>query len=97
MKENLLREMGKRISGQRKLLGLTQEEIAEKLDVSVQFISYIERGQKGISLENLIKLSKELNISCDYILMGKRNENDTADLFSKIVAFLCKLCYNYQW
>lgn len=84
MKKDFLKELGVRISQKRKALGITQEDLAEKLDVSVQFISYIERGQKGVGLENLVKLSQLLNTSCDYLLTGERNESDNTELFERI-------------
>lgn len=45
--------------------------LAEKLNVSTLFISYIECGQKGMSLETLQKLCRTLHVSSDYILLGE--------------------------
>ena len=69
-------EIGKRIQGRRKQMGLTQEQLADKMDVSIQMVSNLERGNKSIRIENLIKLSEILNISTDYILMGKETTGD---------------------
>ena len=66
----VLIEMGKRISNRRKEIRMTQEVLAEKMDVSIQTISYIETGKKGIRPENLIKLCNVLEVSADYILTG---------------------------
>ena len=57
-------------------MGLTQEQLADKMDVSIQMVSNLERGNKSIRIENLIKLSEILNISTDYILMGKETTGD---------------------
>lgn len=69
-------EIGKRIQGRRKQMGLTQEQLADKMDVSIQMVSNLERGNKSIRIENLIKLSEILNISTDYILTGKETAED---------------------
>lgn len=69
-------EIGKRIQGRRKQMGLTQEQLADKMDVSIQMVSNLERGNKSIRIENLIKLSEILNISTDYILTGKETTED---------------------
>lgn len=65
-----LKEIGARIAKLRKQKGLTQEYLAEKMDVSIQMISNLERGNKAIKIDNLIKLSKILGVSTDYILTG---------------------------
>lgn len=69
-------EIGKRIQGRRKQMGLTQEQLADKMDVSIQMVSNLERGNKSIRIENLIKLSEILDISTDYILTGKETTED---------------------
>lgn len=63
-------EMGARMKLARKELNLTQEDIAEKLGVSVKHYSGIERGVAGISLETLVNISNILNISLDYLVKG---------------------------
>lgn len=70
--EKLLREIGQRINNRRKELKLTQEQLAEKMEVSVQMISNLELGKKAIRPENLVKLCGVLSVSADYILMGRR-------------------------
>lgn len=80
-------EIGNRISKRRKHLGLTQEALAEKMNVSVQMISNLERGNKAIKIENLIKISDILNVSTDYILKGEiidRDMKSFAERFSKL-------------
>lgn len=62
--------MGERLRAQRKLHHLTQEQLAEKLDISIKHYSEAERGVIGLSVDNLIKVSKVLGISLDYLLKG---------------------------
>ena len=63
-------EIGMRIRRQRELLGYTREQLAEKLNVSQKFCSDIELGIKGMSVETLCKISKELMLTTNYILFG---------------------------
>ena len=63
MDNYILEEIGKRISERRKLMRLTQEQLAEQMDVSIQMISNLERGVKAIRIDNPIRLSQTLNIS----------------------------------
>ncbi len=51
-------------------MGLTQEQVAEAMDVSIQMISNLELGKKAVRPENLIKLCSVLDTSADYILTG---------------------------
>ena len=67
------KEIGCRIRNQRELLGYTREQLAEKLNISAKFCSDIEIGAKGMSIETLCNISKELMLSTDYILFGKTN------------------------
>ena len=60
--------MGDRIKETRKLRGLTQEQLAEKVDVTLEYISQIERGLKMPSMQVFIKLVEILDVSSDYIL-----------------------------
>lgn len=79
-----LKKIGGRIVERRKELKLTQEQIAERMNVSIQMISNIERGNKAIKIDNLLKLCDILKTSTDYILTGKRTDNDFDHLASKI-------------
>ena len=79
-----LREIGARISKRRKLMGLTQEQLAEEMDVSIQMISNLERGIKAIKIDNLVKLSRILNVTTDYILTGYQSLEDMDTVAKKI-------------
>lgn len=74
--------IGKRIRRQRELLGYTREEFAEKLDVTPKFCSDIELGLKGMSVQTLCKISSVLNLSTDYILLGKTNGSEPFPAFT---------------
>ena len=81
------KQIGSRIRKQRELMGYTREVLAEKIDVTPKFCSDIELGNKGMSVETLCKLSKELLVPTDYILFGTSNENIDEEINN-----LIKLC-----
>ena len=80
----LLRNIGQRISERRKELHLTQEKLAEQMDVSIQMISNLELGKKAIRPENLVKVCNVLEVSADYILTGMRSDHEIMELTEKI-------------
>lgn len=64
-----------RLQALRKSHNLSQEQLAEKLDVSRQAISKWESGQANPDINNILKLSNIYEVSTDYILMGKELDN----------------------
>ena len=72
--------MGSRIREARKKKGLTQEQLAERLDLSVEFISQIERSLKLPSMQDFIKLVEVLQVSADYLL---RDSVSTGKLYGE--------------
>ncbi len=75
--------IGKRIQTRRKQKGYTQEQLSEMMNVSIQMISNLERGNKAIRIDNLIKLSQILEVSCDYILTAQETPKDIEILSDK--------------
>lgn len=85
MVENFsLEDVGQRIINRRKKLGLTQEELAERADLTIQFISYAELGKRAMRPENLLKLSTALEVSADYLLTGEITDKDLLLLSDKM-------------
>lgn len=85
MESTLLKDMGQRLSLKRKQLGITQEKLAEQMQVSIQMISNMEQGKKAIRPENLVKVCNILNISADYVLAGKKIDKNADELTNKIL------------
>ena len=79
-----LAEIGNRISVERRRNNITQEQLAEKMNVSIQMISNLERGNKAIKINNLVNLSQILGVSTDYILTGNKNLNERSALLDKL-------------
>ncbi len=79
-----LENMGQRIAQRRKDLGWTQEKLAEKADLSPQFISYAESGKRAMRPENLLKISAALGVSTDFLLFNEVALKDGAYLAGKM-------------
>ena len=60
--------LGERIKQQRLNRGLTQEGLAENANVSVSFLGQIERGERKLSLETLVKIAGALGASLDFLV-----------------------------
>ncbi|MBE6981726.1 MAG: helix-turn-helix domain-containing protein [Ruminococcaceae bacterium] len=67
-------QIGEQVRIAREYAQLTQEMLAERIDVSPQYISDLERGVVGIALPTLKKLCTSLGVASDQILFGKLAE-----------------------
>ncbi len=68
-------EFGQRIKEERNRLGLTQEELAEQLNIGPVHAYNIESGRKGCSIDLLLEFAELFEVSTDYLLTGRRNDN----------------------
>mgnify|MGYP003290973668 CR=1 FL=1 len=71
--------LGERIKNYRHKAGLSQEQLAEKINVSRQAITKWENDSGIPDIDNLISLSKVMGISLDELVMGEK-ENDISDI-----------------
>lgn len=82
--DELLQGMGERLTKRRKRLRLTQEELAERAEMTTQTISTAETGRKALRPHNIVKLCRTLEISADYLLFGEISNGDIAPLAAKV-------------
>lgn len=54
--------LGKNIAKRRKELGFSQNELAEKVNISREHLAKIETAKRSVSLDLLIKIAEKLNI-----------------------------------
>ena len=66
-------KIGDKIRERRNFLKITQENLANEIDVSAAFISDIENGRRKMSLETMIKISIALKTSLDYLILDNMN------------------------
>ena len=60
------------------------EALAEKGEVTTQFVSYAESGKRAMRPENLLKISYALEVSADYLLTGEIIDKDLLILSDKL-------------
>lgn len=80
--------VGKRISLIRKNRGMTQEQLAEKAELSNIYISHIENSRSIPSLETLMKLFSALDVTPDEILLGTKQDMENylqSDIQKKLI------------
>lgn len=75
--------MGQRIAARRKLLNLSQEALAEQLDISRQAVSKWESDAAIPEIDKLIALSKLYNVSVGWLLGVEAQENPSTDELSE--------------
>ena len=68
--------LGEKIRKNRKELGITQTELAQKLNISFQAVSNWERGTAPPDIDNIVKLSKLFGITIDNLLNTTTNEEN---------------------
>lgn len=83
-RKKLNAEIGIRIRQCRESAGYTQEKLADLIDVTIQYISDLERGKVGASLLTIVNLCHALSVSADYLLLGRRESNDVSDLVYRL-------------
>ena len=73
-------EVGQRIQDLRLRKEISREQLAVKMGITTKYLYEIEKAKKGFSADTLIKISKALSCSCDYILQGinepEKNEKE---------------------
>ena len=81
--------IGSTIKRLRREKNITQEQLAEMLDISVKHCSAVERGISSLSTEKYISLCNIFNTSLDYLIRGY-----PFDYSCQIPPFLNELFYN---
>ena len=71
--------IGKRIKAERQKMGVTQEALAERIEVSAHYVYELERGLKAMSVPILIRISEVLHTSTDYLLFGEASGPQAMD------------------
>lgn len=89
--EDYKKEIGARLKTARKNQKLTQEQIAELLNISQKHYSEAERGLVGLSIKHYVELSRILDVSLDYLL---KNESSFSFSSQEQATLLFNSIYN---
>ncbi len=89
-------KLHEKIFNQRKLKGLSQEELAEKIGVSRQAVSKWETGEALPEITKLKALSEVFGVTTDYLLSDDENISETrlqknADPFDRVLDWFDRL------
>ena len=85
---------GKRIKEARRRVGLTQENLAQKVGIATVYLSEIERGIKLPSLTTFVDHINALEVSADFVLVGEVKADNSN--VSKELSQLPKLLNNIR-
>lgn len=85
--------LGIRIKEQREKNKLSQKELAAKVGISMPALSNYEKGIKTPSVDNLIKLSVELNTTPNELLQDYINLDDELYYYKNVIDFVSELKY----
>lgn len=62
------RQIGQNIVRERKLQGITQQQLSDMSDVNVGYLCEAESGQANISMNKLFRIADTLGVSASYLL-----------------------------
>ena len=86
MKEaDLLKILGANIKQQRQRLEWSQEKLAEKINISITFLSDVENGKKCVSLTTLLKLSNAFDIEAYELLTPEFSQDIGKKLLGRYI------------
>lgn len=95
-------QIGEHIKAVRERAKITQENLAERIDVSPQYVSDLERGVVGVSVATLKRLCVALGVPSDKILFGTNANNDLSAISEKCdcltkeqFSILCEIINKY--
>lgn len=60
--------LGERIKEERKRVHLTQAQLANEIGISDTYMGAIERGERSLTLDTLVKLANRIGVTIDYLL-----------------------------
>ena len=86
-----IEKIGDRIRQLRKGQGMTQAQLAAKLNIGDRHLRKIETGEKGPSIDILIEIAALLGVSLDYIILGKQSQSDLKQQLCDLVQSLSAL------
>lgn len=70
------KRLGRRIREERQRLHLTQAQLAEAIDISDTYMGAIERGERSLTLDTLVRLVNRLGVTVDYMLADSVTDTD---------------------
>ena len=82
--------LGERIASLRQCYGMSQAELAKRIHISPSAVGMYEQGRREPSVETLIALSKEFDVSLDYLVAGQMETVHDVVALHKLMEDHCK-------
>lgn len=81
------KRLGQRIREERQRLNLTQAQLAEEINISDTYMGAIERGERSLTLDTLVRLANRLGVTVDYLLSDYVSDTDSniVEQFKQII------------
>ena len=70
MRSSVRKAFGKSVRSQREGIGLSQEQLASKCGLHRTYIGSVERGERNVGLENIVRIACALEVSSSSLLSG---------------------------
>ena len=84
-------EAGRRVRALRESQGMTQVELARSLGIPQSNVSEMERGVRGLTVHQVVKLAKALKVSTDVILLDNGKHEHKAATSLKLIRRLQRI------
>ena len=85
------KECGLRISKLRQEFGTTQQQMADNLHISLDYYRALESGRRSASLELLVAMSLTVEVSLDYLILGRMKSSDSQRIQKELVKIMDQL------
>ena len=83
-----IKKSGERIQQLRKAHGMTQTQLAARLNIGDRHLRKIEAGEKGPSIDILVEISGLFGVSLDYIIVGRQSQGNLKERLRTVIQTL---------
>lgn len=95
MKKTALNSISQNIKKYRLLNKMTQEQLAELLDLDTQYYAQLERGERNFTIEKIIRLCSIFHVGIEDIIEIESPEKpDSKEILDRILPLMEKLSYS---
>ena len=84
-KHDILNIFGENVRKQRRILNISQEELAHRAELHRTYIGMIERAEKNITLVNMEKIANALQVKIEDLLKNQQSMEITVEAFTELL------------
>lgn len=95
IKDTALNSISQNIKQYRLLNKMTQEQLADLLDLDTQYYAQLERGERNFTIEKIIRLCNIFHVGIEKIIeIDVKKKPDTQELLNRILPLMEQLSYS---